>query len=709
MTDLFTDFEISKDLNSVFIKNTVNIMAIGSGKTYSCGKIACEKILSSNKDILLITTMSNALVDGIVKEICKCLLKHNFNIDLVNEILKFKNNNSNLLKKIGVIILNTHNPLSLKDLERSKIIITNHAYFFPHGHDSNYNNNCYKIQSHLEESGKKLVCIFDEFDQFHKMGLVVIPLNYFVGNNFIDKNRNQTYITDHSFRYCHKLFMEKSHMASDDSDFDDDYYYRLPEICYRKKLENNSEGIKYFKNSISGQYDFKTLVLNNLNEISDTQIVYCNKFGKKVGNYYIRRFDEVIRCNINSDIFQDEGVTSKFLKINNSIILVTQKLEVEDSSGCKWKLDDRESVIEFAKTNLTKDQWINYYNTLAAEGKNLYITNMIIRKRQFNFNSSNYYLTATPGKLKSLGYSLYTKNQFKTPCKIKKIDIFIVPNKSNAASDMHILFNQLKGSDIKTIAIANKKEVVEKFISENKVNTDFNNVNAVISDVISDLGREASNINISDKNITYVYQKGNQTQGTNYSNHVLLFQDCHIKIDIIERSIPVGKNDIEVSNYLDEEIHSINQSALRILRGDLQYKSIVLFLDTQSEEIELANYLSGYLKQYGIEVNLIYAKEAKNLADRKVIFDSVLKHIHDRHYSINLGDNIDVYTYSNDNLIKNDNRVKHNENEIVRLYNEAVKHYLEENPNKSKLSHREASKILGISRDSIDRALKNKR
>ena len=614
--------------------------------------------------------MSNALIVGIIKEVCKCLrLYTNFeDKELLENILKFEKNNSQLLKQLGIIILNTHNPLELSDLESAKVIITNHAYFFPHGHDNNYNNNCYKIQAFLTETNRKIVCVFDEFDQFHKMGLEVIPLNFFVGKNFVDMNRNQVYMADHAFRYCHKAYVEKSHKQCDKDDFENDFYYKLPEENFSKKLEKNSEGIKYFSHSIGGSYDFKTLILNNLIEISDTKIEYCNKHGKKVGKFKIKRFDEIVRCKINSDVYQDEGITSRFLKINDSIILITQKFEVTDSENNLLKLNTREEVIEFAKENLKKKDWINLYNTFSSEGKNLYIARMILRKKQFNFHDCRkYYLTATPGALEKLGYPLKTDNMFKTSCKIKNMDIFVVPNKASCHTDMQLFFKQLKDNGIPTFAVSNKKEIIENFINENKANSTFSNVNPVLEDSVIDIGREASEIEINDKNIAYVYQKGNQTQGTNYCKHIMALQDCHIKIDIIERIIPLGDNDLEIIPYMDSMKKNINQSALRILRGDYIYKAITLFLDPD-EELELADYLAEYLQKYGINTNTINVKPVKNYDDRVAITKSIIKHVSDRHNKINLGENLEVYTFDNNDLFKNDKRKKYDESEIINTY-----------------------------------------
>lgn len=663
-------FQIPQDLKKYFKEFVANIIAVGTGKTHSCARLAIVRLETNTSDLLMISTMSNALINGLIKEICKCfrLYTYSYNEELLLKIENFDDNVYDLLKSIGILVLNTFNSINTDDLLTAKVIITNHAYFFPHGHDNNYNLNCYKIQKFLNENKINLHIVKDEFDQFHKMGTEVIPMNFFIGMNLVDSNRNQVFIADHAFRWCHKNFCEKMTKELCYDDFENDYYYKLPIESFKKKFENNSVGVKYFSHSIGGKYDFQQLILNNLQDITDTRIVYCGQYGKKVGAYLFKRYNEIVRCKINSDIFQDEGVTSKFLKINNSIIMVTQKIEVEDSNGDIIQLDTRESVVEFAKNNLSKKEWIDYYNTLSAEGKDLYVTKLLLRKKEFKFsNATEYYITATPGILQELGYTINRDMEFDTPCKIKKMDIFVVQNKKAAYSDMYLMFDQLKKMDFYTLSIINKKEVIKEFCENNKENSSYKNVNAVIDDMIIDLGKEPSNIRENNKNITYIYQKGNQSQGTNYSNHVLVLQDCHVKVDIMERIVETSEDDYIIYDYNESCKKQVTQSCGRILRGDKHYKSLVMF-DNFEEENGIIDHLKYYLMKYGIEVNLIYCKEAKKMQKRKEIFLSVLKHIEDRDRFYNQSIEAEMYTYSNDELYCEDGRKKYDPIEIVNEY-----------------------------------------
>jgi hypothetical protein len=651
--------------------------------------------------------MSNVLLKGIVTELCKCLKNTKFD-SYIDDILKF-NNTYNLLNKLGIIEMTSTNKLNLDDLEKCKVIITNHAYFFPHGHSNYYNKNCDKINDYLMKNNKKTICVFDEFDQYHKMGLDVINLNCFVANNLVDITRKQVYSADHAFRYCHKKSIEEQTKLLKSNYFDNDYYYKLPALNFNKKFEKDKDGIFHYVTDPNGSYDFRKIVLDNLSKVSKTEISYCSKYGKYVGKKYIfRRYDEITRYELNSDTFQDEDIVVKFLKINESIILIEQKIEICDKDlniicNCK----NREDVVNFAKENLSKTEWIKYYNTIAAEGTKLYIKQMVLRKKQFNFiDTDNYYLTATPGKLEKLGYKINRENEFKTPCKIKNIDIFVIDNCSNAKSDMELFFLLLKKEEFKSVAVANKQKVVEEFAIKNKNNKDYSNVNPVITDLIIDVGKEPSNIVQNEKNVTYIYQKGNQTQGTNYSDHVFLMQDCHIKIDIVERIIPISEENLFVNDYMAESKHSITQSCLRILRGELSYKAQAMFCDLsdESEEIELVNSVSNYLKKYGIDVNLIFVKQATKINDRNNVIESIIKHISDRHNKINIGEEVEeLYTYDDNNLIKEeDKRKKYDENEIINAYCDYRQAYSKDKDIKPLLT-----KLFGISKQQFERIKKN--
>lgn len=678
------------DLDEIFIEDVVNILAIGTGKTHNCGRFISEIVNKDKNDneFLIVSTMSNPLIEGIIKEVCKSLKMYfDFkDVEKLDDIEKFKKNNTyNQLKSLGIIIMNSSHPLKLDDLKHAKCIITNHSYFFPHGHSNDYNNNCYRIQEFLMENGKKLSCVFDEFDQFHKMGIETIDLNYFIGNNFVDSTKKQYYMSDHAFRYCHKANIEKSHKRANKDDFENDFYYKLPEIGYKKKLERDKKSIKYFTSWLEGSYDFERLVLKNIIQIGETKTVECSeKKGKKVSkNIYFKRYNEIKRYKVDTDALMDDDASAKFLRINESIIIIEQKIKIlDEDENILIDCNDREDVINFAKKNLTKIEWINYYNTIGAEGLKLYIKTMILRKKQWEFNSKNYYVTATPGKLEKIGYTVNRDNAFKTPCKIEKIDLFIIPNKANCKTDMEIFFKQLNETEnhgIETMAIANKLDVIEAFAKDNKSNKEFSNVNPVIDDKAIDTGREPRQAKRCFKNTTYVHQKGNQTQGTNYDLHKFLLQDCHIKIDIGERIIPLKENDdIYIIDYMDESKKNIQQSALRILRtpsentDDLyKYKAIALFVDVESEEMNLVYHLNDYLKDYGIDTNMIDVGNYTRYEDRYNMTKSILKHVNDRNKLYNLQQEVeDFYTFNNEKLLKHaiDKRVKFNPDDVVKFF-----------------------------------------
>lgn len=652
------DFNIPSELSHIFKKEIVNVLAVGSGKTFSCGRLIAKKITGDSTDLLIVATMSNSLINNLVYEVCKCLsIFHEIEIDLDNEI---EMSNQKFIENMGVLVLNSINSITQEDIESASVIITNHAYFFPHGHTDVYNPNCYRILNNLKDNNRKLSIIYDEFDQYHKMGQICLNLNYWVGKNFIDSKTDQAFIADHAFRYCHGSYAEKQSKTLDTSNFEDDYYYKLPEYCYKKQYSKDKEGIKHFTNLQSGSYDFENLILNNIEFKSKPQIEYCGKKGKKVGKYSFCRFDEIFICKVNTDIKCDADVTSKFLSINDYIIILEQKIEVRIQDKFLCILDRREDVIDFAKNNLEKNDWINYYKTIATEGKNLYVKKMFMQKKAFDFRSENYYITATPANLEDLGYTVDRSLEFDVKSQIKEIDIFVHQNKQAVISDFKLMFNELKNKDLETLAIINKKEKCEEFVDEFSENTKYNHVNVVIDNNIIDVGRRADISKRDKKNITFVYQKGRQTQGTNYSDHILLLQDCHVKISITERLVPLKDFELKIIPYMEAVYKNINQSALRILRGDKIYKSIQLYLDLESEETDIVDNLSNYLYKYGVDLKLYFVVDGKKLSDRKIITQSILKHISDRNKSKNnkvFTD--DHYTFDNYNLFKISKKLSH--------------------------------------------------
>ncbi|MGL5710000.1 MAG: hypothetical protein ACRCW9_04050 [Cetobacterium sp.] len=637
-------FEIPQNLQHIFKQDIVNILAVGSGKTFSCGRLIAEKIMSNSTDLLIVATMSNPLINNSIHEVGKCLnLFHDGKIDLKND------NIQEIISSMGVFVLNSMNSMTNEQIASSKVIITNHAYFFSHGHTNNYNPNCYKIMENTTKNNRKIHIVYDEFDQFHKMGQCCINLNYWIGENLIDNKTKQTFIADHAFRYCHDAYADENTKKLGNDNFEDDFYYMLPKYCYKKQYSKDKEGIRHFTNLQNGSYDFETLILSNLHSISEKKIEYCGKQGKKVGNYNFVRYDEIFIGKIDTDVKMDADVTAKFLSINDYIIILEQKIEVRQEDLFVCRLETREDVIEFAKNNLQKKDWINYHNTLSAEGKNLYVKKMFMQKKSFNFKSNNYYVTATPAYLEDLGYAVDRSLEFNVKSQINEIDIFVHQNKQAVISDFKLMFDDLKKNKIETLAIINKKEVCQNFVDEHTENGKYSHMDVVIGNTIIDIGRRADIAKRNIKNITFVYQKGNQTQGTNYSDHILLLQDCHVKVSIIERLIPLKNGELKIIPYNESVCKNINQSALRILRGDKVYKSIQLYADLESEEINIIDYLSTYLSKYGVKLNVCFVKDETKMVTRKLIVKNILTHVNDRNMVKNLKQHKEeIFTYSND-------------------------------------------------------------
>ena len=788
--NLFKNLNVQESMfNKIFFEKLVNIMPVGTGKTFSCAHAAVEQIIkrAKNQDnsLLIITTMSNSLIDSLIDEIAhniSIISKGNNCPEIFESIVTDLRNKTNIyhtLNKIGIVLLNRKNSMSFREehVKSAAVILTNHAYSFPHGHTDKYNSNIYKVLENIKEDGREVKKIFDEFDQFHRMGIEEIPINYYLGNNFADETRNQKQIAYTAFNYCQKKYVlskrrELLRNGQYENNFVDDYYYKLPDICFNKELiVRDEDGIKEFINSIKGEFNFKELVLDNIYETSEKYYADCSRRGKKRGDYYFKKVEEISRYNVKKDriISIKDDAVGKLLSINESIIFRTQKLEVysstEDGKEGEFlqRFNTPQQVLDFAIENLSKEDWINLYNAIAAEMKDLYIMKMIIRKKPFNFmGQKNFYVTATKSVLEELGYKITTKTDIKKITSLEKIDIFVLQNKQNSLSDQKEFFKLLKEyKDIESFAVCSKKEQAETFIEEHHSSKEFSNVDIVLKKRITDIGRIPSDPSRNLKNVTMVYQKGDQTQGTNYKKHIIMFQDGHCKIDTIERIVPIEENKIEIIDYNKASLRSFIQSTGRIFRGSKKYKALIFFCDMQdNEEIEVLNKLMEEIIKQGFEVNpILIEKDITKKEEKQKVFKNILDHIETRNnfynynqgeinYSFSLVDGRktnakkfdseelkQVYLttreqmfkstgkYPTDKAIYNDLssmidiserrfkevvvnwKKKISKNELKAMYLKAQKIYLKNNPEKKKLSFREAQKLLGFQKDMIQRAV----
>lgn len=671
----------------IFVEDKVKIMAVGTGKTYSCGHIVLEQVVgrakSGDNSLLIISTMSKKLINGIVREFIKNLMRYSkeqdcyFDFkDYIEDVETFKNISKHL-KRVGVLLMTSEHPLDTKSLESCSVILTNHAYFFAHGHSGSYNSNCNSIDNLLKKENKKSKLVFDEFDQFHRFGVAEIPMNYYVGVNKTDRSKDQKAMVSHAFQYCRESDLQDNQLELAKIPGMEDYYYNLPKVEFKQKLDKDSNGILRFYRSFDGLYDFKKEILDVLEYTGEKQYVNQSKYAKRRGDYFFMIVNEIVRCKVKPTydaLFSEEydSFVSKLLNINEYIILRTQKMKV--FKGYDGKVgeeigifDTPEEFLSWVKLNLDKKTWVQLYNSIGYEGTELYITNLILSKKTFNFaNSKKYYVTATPSVLENLGYTLDTSMQYKKITKLEKLDLFVIQNKSKAITDINEFILLLKNyRDLETFVVVDKEATLAKFVKDNSEDKNYKHVNFVKDDdVPGEMGRLPSDPRRTNKNVTMVYQKGNQTQGTNYSYHNLMLQDCHCKISTNERIVANLEGGIDVIDYLLAVLKQLIQSTGRPLRGDYLYKSIVLFSDFMGEEEnkEVILLLAEEMEKYGFSINLKFIeKDITRKSEMKQVFNSILKHVDDRHQHLNLGIECIPYTFDLNNLTgKVDNRRNNN-------------------------------------------------
>ena len=712
--------------NDVFIKEVVSINPPGTGKTYSIADLVTEITqLNLNSELYIVSTMSNELIISIIREIVKVMGdKQIAEKEVLDDILTLKGHEKILFEKFGILIMNSLNQIHRDDLFKTKVIITNYAYDFPHGHTHGYNSNIRLIDEIVKATNKKVVRFYDEFDQYYRYGMETIDLNEFKGMNFEDKAKIQYCRVGHAFKYCREANIQKK------ASIEDSYLFKLPESCYKKTLKKDKEEIiRFFSNiyaSKENTYDFKELVLDKL--YNPSGIIEEETFGhKQHGLYLIETVVEIQRMKLTDEAVDEvkrrneldtrnvEGqsnVIGNFLNTSSSIMLIESKIRVYDieideegktvPGELLCRCNTREECIEFFKetcklaginevdlekesesqTDTPLSSWRSFRGSLTGHKKNpLYVKKIIVRKKQFKFdNQDNYYVTATPGCLKYMGHEIQYSGK-KSPCGIEKLDIFVLPNKYAAINNAIYIFEELKHyPEIQAFAVVGKKEHIEKFVKENKTNEKLSNVQAVIEGRKINIGRPASDTKEDDKNTTATHQKSPEAQGTNYIPHNLMIQDTDIKISIEEMVFPQGENDFIIAERKELILENLEQSMARIWRGDKKYAAYFIYvnpdrIDDKGIEYKLEEHTAQRIKDnYGVEANMYYVKDMNGTKkeEKRTIIKSMLEHVSTRIDLYNEGNkNAKLYTYRNEELLKDeDGRVKFadKEKEIVDAY-----------------------------------------
>lgn len=491
---------------------------------------------------------------------------------------------------------------------------------------------------------------------------------------------------------------------------ENDYNYKLPHENYKQSFKK-SNGVGKFRPDINGIYDFKEKILNNLEIIKIENIESGSK--KNVNDLYkFERYIEFKICKLkNNDMLQDieECKVFNLLLKTDDILIRTEKIAVYNKKNeLLYRLDTREEVIEFAKNEL-KEKWKDYKKDIDINGRELYKPYLILFKKEANINNvKNYYLTATIGSLDKHknNYEIRKKKSNRKTNDIEKLDIFFINNERKASSDMFLLFEQLKEhQNIFTFSIDNKKENILRYKTDYK----FDNVMLVYEDDSIEVNNNPLDTEQKIKNVVATYQKNNITQGTNAVDFTLCIQNCHAKIDVMERIQPTSYFDVIVIIYIEACYRAIIQSSSRINRGfNLKYKAMILFIDFEREKELMENIYNYYSINYDYAINRYNVLNSfTKLKDRKRLAQNVIKHISDRHNKLNENNDIELYTFNVNKLIKDeDKRIKYDSKDIMYKFLELQKEYIKNNPKKGKLSLRLASEMLGIPKDTINRALK---
>ena len=194
------------------------------------------------------------------------------------------------------------------------------------------------------------------------------------------------------------------------------------------------------------------------------------------------------------------------------------------------------------------------------------------------------------------------------------------------------------------------------------------------------------------KTCRLTYLNGPESTGVNYPEKNVVIINSRPDKNIRGRIVIDEKGLYEVIPIEDIDL---NQATFRIHRGgDEKLKFIIFVGDDKLIAEKYVNDRQGGTNKYTLV----------EVPERKAI-ESIAEYINIKIGIYNHGIEATLPTFDRRQTTKNENAKKYDSYEVKRLYEEAQTKYLMENPNRSRLSLRVASRLLGIPKDTIDRCL----
>ena len=253
-----------------FKENIVTEIAPGGGKTYTLSNVCVDNLINNGNNIVIASTMSNKLLDNLLEEIIT-----NFNNkkieqskQILTDILNKQDIYENCLN-LGILLLNKHYSFNKECLPNVKVILTNHSYFFPQGHQHFNNKRFIEIDNYCISNNKTISIYYDEFDQYHSFGNESIQLNDFYGTNHTNKQFAQPEKVLSCFQYC-QLTELNENIKNINYKTGNDFTYLLPQTNYNYEFKRNKWQSKEYKltlNNNNNNFNFKTNIIDNLKTV----------------------------------------------------------------------------------------------------------------------------------------------------------------------------------------------------------------------------------------------------------------------------------------------------------------------------------------------------------------------------------------------------------------------------------------------------------
>jgi len=668
-------------------EKTVKIIETGIGKTYNAAYLALYNLFNTSNRIIIGTT-KNENVEDLIKEIRKVLI-NNIDFNKLSDIDKDFLNSDELLNTLKIHKLTSYSGMNQDQYNSSRIIITNHSYFFTKGHSNIYSNTSQMLKESIDEN---TLIIIDEVDSFERQAYTSLDLFRFIKGNVDLSGNVKQELANNAWCTHNKKYYELNK---------DSLRYKLPEKNYNFRytnveISNFNIELPLYVNDLEGTNNLIKIIKENT-----TLGEPIEDIGRREG-FLIELPNEekinILRTVLVSKVILNRNASNhpfiEFLKESNGVCIIREVIDITkktfDLDGNPQihylkRLNTREEFINWCKDNFKEDadseneeNYKNPYDTflgkIMKECPQLYKDKILIRKKSFleDISCKKYFVTATPGMLKKLEYNLEYNKQ-KNKCSIEIIDIFFIERNRDTDKLVIDLALYLTNKGINILAFVSLKQSLEhakKIAKKDKDKIKIEKASIITS--IKDktifgiteieprryILDENTSHEVYDKRVIISYMNGTESTGKNYSDSDLCVLNAKVEENILGR-IALTPDDINILDIDIITLDKITQAASRIERTgqrNQKYKAIIMI----GNDIGVARKFVENKKGNGINYN-IYAKKGNqgHNNNKNKIISCIERRINK--YNLGIEDNVNV-----------DSRVKIN----IDRYEEILNYYL---------------------------------